>query len=541
MSRAVWSVVLAWAALSTCALGFAGRNLDVPGLYYDEAIQATPAAEFLRPGGRPLQVPGARSAWLFGGWFPVLTQPYMGALKSQLLIPVFAAFGADSDVLRLTTLMWGCLALLAAMGLAARLFGAPVAIATGVLLASDPSFVFASRHDWGSGALALLLRCAGFAAVASAWPRRAAAPLFGAGLLLGLGIYNKIDFAAALAGAGLGAAAAVSPGRLVRDLRAAPRAVAALAAGLALGAAPILAALADVLAASRGMAHSAGARGSDFAEKLAAWRHVLDGSYFHRLLLSGGSFERMSLVPDAASGALLAVCLASAAWLALHCLRREREAGVVFALVTALATFAALLAIPRASRIHHVLNVYPFPHLLVAVAAAALWRERRLALRALAVAGVGLAVAGSLRVDGRVLATALETGGSGRWTGAVAELGRALPPGVAVTSLDWGFDAPLRLLRPDLELDEPVWRMFGAPGATHVLRGEPGHVVLVWAPGFEVFPFGTALVAALRLLPPGAVEVTEHTDRLGAPAFVSVRFARRHELVYRGGFEVRLR
>jgi hypothetical protein len=123
----------------------------------------------------------------------------------------------------------------------------------------------------------------------------------------------------------------------------------------------------------------------------------------------------------------------------------------------------------------------------------------------------------------------------------VAELARALPPGASVTSLDWGFDAPLRLLRPDLELDEPVWRMFGAPGATHALRGEPGDVILVWAPGFEVFPFGAQLAVALRSLPSGAVEVSEHTDRLGAPAFVSIRFARRHELVYRRGFEVRLR
>ena len=118
---------------------------------------------------------------------------------------------------------------------------------------------------------------------------------------------------------------------------------------------------------------------------------------------------------------------------------------------------------------------------------------------------------------------------------------QASPPGASVTSLDWGFDAPLRLLRPDLDLDEPVWRMFGAPGATHVLHGEPGDVVLVWAPGFEVFPFGAQLAAALRSLPPGTVEIAEHTDRLGAPAFVSIRFARRHELVYRGGFEVRLR
>ena len=42
--------------LCAAVLGFAGRHLETPGLYYDEVIQATPASEFLREGGRPSQV-----------------------------------------------------------------------------------------------------------------------------------------------------------------------------------------------------------------------------------------------------------------------------------------------------------------------------------------------------------------------------------------------------------------------------------------------------------------------------------------------------
>ncbi len=80
-----------FAVLCLAVLLLGGRQLDAPGLYYDEVIQATPASEFLREGGEPLSIPGAHNSWLFGGWFPLMTQPYMGALKSQLLIPGFAA------------------------------------------------------------------------------------------------------------------------------------------------------------------------------------------------------------------------------------------------------------------------------------------------------------------------------------------------------------------------------------------------------------------------------------------------------------------
>ena len=98
-----------WLALGALALAFAARDLSAPGLYYDEVIQAEQAREFLDANGRPLQVPGADSVRVFGRWLPVFTQPYMGALKSQLLIPSFALFGASGASLRVTTLVWGLL------------------------------------------------------------------------------------------------------------------------------------------------------------------------------------------------------------------------------------------------------------------------------------------------------------------------------------------------------------------------------------------------------------------------------------------------
>jgi hypothetical protein len=110
-------------------------------------------------------------------------------------------------------------------------------------------------------------------------------------------------------------------------------------------------------------------------------------------------------------------------------------------------------------------------------------------------------------------------------------------------SLDWGFHAPLRFSRPELELEEPVWRMHRArgPGPGVTLLGGPRHVYLVQEPGYEVFDVGHALLEATRQLPVGAAIVREHADRSGQTAFRSIRFSRPHELIYRGSFEVRLR
>ena len=77
------------------------------------------------------------------------------------------------------------------------------------------------------------------------------------------------------------------------------------------------------------------------------------------------------------------------------------------------------------------------------------------------------------------------------------------------------------------------------PGVT--LAGGPQHVYLVQEPGYQVFDIGHALLEAVRGLPMGAATVREHADRNGESAFRSIRFARPHQLIYRGSFEVRLR
>jgi len=538
------SGALGFAAAAALSAWLALRDLGGPGLNYDEVIQALPAAEFLREGGRPLQIPGAKSAWLAGGWFPLMTQPYMGALKSQLLIPVFALFGPSTAVLRTTTFAWGLLGCLFATLFAGRLLGARVAVATGALLALDPAFLFVSRHDWGSFALGLVLRCGGFWLATVGFARRSPAWLAGAGLALGLGVYNKVDLLPVIAAA----AAALLLCQPRAALRGRAREIAAFAAGLAVGAAPL------ATVGLRGAALVGGIAGelrlaTDLPEKLATWRALLDGSYFHRLMLAGGSFESLSDVEGAASG-LFAPALAGSVLLLAWRLATRRpwqraERTVAFALATLALSFAALLLVPRAVRIHHVLNAAPFPQIVVAAAFADLWRmgaASRPALRALAVAGLGLVLAGHVLVDLRTLAEIRASGGRGRWSDALAGFARELAaePGATVVSLDWGFHAPLQFLAPQLDLREPVWRLRGAAAMGTRLEGTPQTVYLVQDPRYRVFDLGQDLLAAAARLPEGVTRVRAHADRSGDTAFLSVRIARPHRLVYRGRLEVEL-
>ncbi len=533
-------------------LGLAARHLEAPGLYYDEVIQATAASEFLREGGRPLQIPGARNTWLFGGWFPVMTQAYMGALKSQALIPAFAAFGATRETLRLTTLLWSLAGLLLAMLWARAVLGLPVALLAGALVALDPSFVWVSRHDWGSFALGFLCRGGGLALVTSGWLRPSRARLAAGGLLLGLGLYNKIDFAVFLAAAGL-ALLIAAPRTVGSALGRCRDRLLCVAAGLAAGAAPLFVALGGALSATRALLSGPSAGVSGWSEKLHTLAVTLDGSYFQRLMLAGGSFERLPQA-DATGSPFLAVFLLSVLALGARLLRAERAGrplrAETFVLVTAVVTALGLLLTPRAARVHHALNLYPFPQLVVASVAVALWKARegslRLAARGLAVAGVAAALAGSLVVNARTLDTIRASGGRGRWSGAVealaAELGGA--PGAAAVSLDWGFHAQLRFAKPELELEEPIWALrrqrLGA-GPIWSRDGTPLHLYLVQLPEYEVFDAGASFLEAVRRLPMGSALIRTHKDGAGDPAFLSVRFARPHQLVYRRGFEVRLR
>jgi hypothetical protein len=538
-------LVAVWLGLSALHLGVSLRS--DPGVYYDEVIQANPARDYLRGYARTKPPPQVTSIEVFGRPFPWKTQPYMGALKSQLLIPVFAAAGATPEVLRVTTTVWGLLAIGVAMLFANALLGLGPACALGALLAFDPTWLFVARHDWGSVSLALGLRMGALLLALRAWRTGGLGAALAAGAAAGLAVYNKVDAVPFLAGAAAGLAAARPD--VVRSLVAERRRRAlglAAAAGAALGALPLIASADRILRASGTLSESSG-----LAVKARVALATLDGSYFHRLIEDHGSFATMLEGPSP-SWALPWALAAGLVVLAVRSLRSGEDARLArFVVVSWAVTQAGLLAVPAADRVHHALNVYPLPHLAVVAAAAWAWRAAPgsgrtasgVARALLVVAGLALLGSGAWTID-RTADLIERTGGRGLWSDASTRLVHALDrEGTTFVCLDWGFHQTLAFQTDHARVLDPVWRLRFArqEGRTWEMRGGAGYVYLVHDGPIDVTGFGAPFLAAVRALDPEQVEVRHWADREGGPALVSVRFRRPHDLLWRDGFEVRLR
>jgi len=549
-SRA-WAAAIVFIVVAFASIASVGRDLDSPGLYYDEVIQAEPAIQFLADDGVPSAIPGARTVRLFGGWFPVLIQPYMGALKSQVLIPVFAVFAPTAATLRISTMVLAAIGVLFAALWVRRILGAQVAWVTTLLLVSDASLLYVARHDWGSFSLGLVCRCGGLLLLTNGWIGRSAARLFAGGLLLGLGVYNKIDFGVFLVGVVLAWAASM-PRALaagVRDLRS--RGLPVLL-GAVLGAAPMIAGAAGVLSATRNVVRRQAQVDGDWSEKIHTLVATLDGSYFQKLILAGGSFERMFDPSRGVQGLLGLAFLVGSGGLCVW-LWRERRRGQprpveTFVLLAAWLIAIGLLLTPRAVRIHHALNLYPFPHIVVAVACVRLGAGRsrgaRVASfrRGLAAAVVFLVVAFNLAVAHQTAATIVRTGGKGRWSSAIGDFAVELgagPPAVAV-GMDWGFAGPMRFASRTLAIVEPIWtlRRMGRSISEWQFDGTRQTVYLVFEEPLAVFGFAPQFLAFAEGLGSDRVSIQRHVDREGDVAFLSIRFAGPHRLIYRDGFEV---
>ena len=551
--RSALLVVAAWLALALVAFAIAAPRVQAPGLYYDEAFLGQQAKDFFEP-GRGVAHPGStREVELFGRSFPLRNAVYLGSLKSQLLIPVFALFGADVMVLRLATLATSLVALLFVMAWARRVLGTAAALLGGVLVASDPTGWFLSLHEWGPFTTLLLCRAAGFWLVTLGWLERRPLAVALGGLWLGLGIYARADFLVVLAGAGL-ALALVRPDVVREALGARRRLLVGLAAAIALGAAPMLVSAGDLLATS---ASPVLGRRGDLAEKLRVLRSLADGSHFHRLMQVGGRFERSFEVeaPAGGFGLALAACAGFALVQgALRLRRRERPGAAAFLLLASLFVTAGTLALPGAVRAHHLLNALPLPQLLVAQIAVACWRSvsgRRPAgwavRSALALAAVALLAGNAARIrDTYALVTA--TGGRGWWSDALREPAAELESDARRrgVSLDWSFHEPLLFLTHRAKLVEPIWGIRAAARAEGEWRfaGAAGDVYFVHDREWDLFGFGPAFLAAARALAvrrPDALEVRAHRDRAGGIAFHTVRLALDHEIAYRRIFRIRLR
>lgn len=212
--RVIVAVCLGW------YVGCSLYQLALPGLEYDEAIFGPPALGYTQdfltgPAGVAVDSPARFSPIAFTPFaprfgsceVPLMVTPYQGALKVHLLAAVFSLWGVSPWTLRVPNVLLGGVTLVLFFALLARVWEPGVAVLAVVLLATDPSYLFYTRHDFNPSAWLLLL------VIAPLWCLVRGETAGGrrgwwaaAGVLFGLGVYNRLDylwFLVALAGTGL--------------------------------------------------------------------------------------------------------------------------------------------------------------------------------------------------------------------------------------------------------------------------------------------------------------------------------------------------
>jgi len=440
--------------------------LDLPGLQYDELLFVNAALG---------NVDGTFVAWqvqLLGKKLPLMLMEYIGALKALLYAPIFTLFGMSPTTVRLPVVLVGLITLLVTYALVQRIFGRWVAVLTLLLLATDPTFIFANKLDWGPVSLLLLLEVSSLYFLWRWITGGEPYSLVLAGFLLGLGLYNKVIFiwyiAAALVALLLcfheRVRRSLTPGRLFLAVSA-----------FLLGCLPLIA-FNIALPMGTFMHQKVVARdwSASLTYRYRLFRTTLEGSAVYDVVNHASVGEGADLVkvrpgntldllisglgrlPIKATLMPYALVLALVLILVLHLLKQlEHNREILFFLLqfALIAIFICLAA--EATGPHHTIAVYPIPHILVAVAlfqlprlGARLGGAKLVAGSLIAVLGVSLLALTQLSIDARYVRSFIVQGGFGSWSDAIYQLNTFAKqhPDKTYLLMDWGFSTPLLLL-----------------------------------------------------------------------------------------------
>jgi hypothetical protein len=437
-------------------------QLDLPGLYYDEALDVVPSMQLLL--GQPVTLERGVGVWVGNIGLPVMIMDYVGAVNTYLTIPFFAVLGVNVYSLRLVTVVLSVITLLLTYRIGQRFFGEAVALLATALLAIHPSFVFWSRMGITVTSVMTVFSLGSLLAFLNWWDRRDGRWFVVGCLLLGLGVWSKLLFLwwiVALVAIGLALLAwqAIEKGsgwsrRLgvtLADVVMRRHFWAGLLAFL-LGASPLIwynvVSGATLVTLQKNLVTTEyGVNNLDLGRNLvAAWdtfRVLLDGSYFW---YQGGPF---------ANDAYLPVFVIGAAGAGLLVATRARQHGR--ALFVSLA-IVGLLIVQSSVTVSghwatHLFISYPFPQLVVAlcaVLAATTWRSGlgRLAGWAVAAALVVPAAAGDLNVDWQYHATMNDSRGLATASNTIYKLAGYLDAqGIRrPVAVDWGFSKNIQIL-----------------------------------------------------------------------------------------------
>lgn len=513
-----------WLVLSVITIAVARQNLSAPGLYYDEAVFAGLAKDFVT-GQKRLHMPGCEVVTISNRRLPIFVQPYLGALKCWMLIPAFALFGPNVAVLRLTTLFWAMLTILCFMLGVRRWLGTWPAIVGGVLLGLDPGWFFLGLLDWGAAVPGLLCRCLAFYLFSVWWQTRQAASLVLAAASLGVGVFNKIDSLVFIAATGI-AALCFYARELWQAIRSKPAVVIGACFAFLMPIGITLPRMSKVLLVAEQTPSLAG----ELKEKLHTLMALYDGSYFYRLMNVGGLFNKMYEQPPASYAPLWLLLAAAIITVASLVRDKHRLRAFGFLLTSLVGATAGVLLLPGAVRIHHAILTFPLPQLLIVTALALVWQPTagwfgRIAVRIAPVIGLVLLVCSQVYTIARTQKLIADTGGRGRWSNALDAFCRENRDAsqLVIASLDWGFNEQIAFLTDGPQLVEPFWAFPRYNGQLPALPPRSGYIYLAHSPEYSLFGYDLSYLNELQTSGE-AVEIQPRSDRQGNAVFYTIRF-----------------
>ncbi len=442
------------------------------------------------------------SITIFHHVIPLMIGTYAGALKAWLYWPILHVFGPNPYSFRVPVVLAGAAAIVLFFRLAQHLAGSRAALLACLLLATDPSFLLTNTYDWGPVAMEHVLLMSGCLLIFS---RR---PVFGF-FVFGLALWNKAVFAWALSGLAAGVAVAYLPE--LRRFLADRRLVARCACAFIVGALPLI--IYNVHSPNATLRTNVQPSVENFHAKLVSLRITLDGSALFGVVVEPDWADkpktprsidgrialwiRKRLGPHDSSlfvYALIFSLLSAPLWW-----QSAGRRAALFAIAFSVVAFFAMAVTRYTGAAHHIVLLWPMPHLLAGIAVAAL-RPRWL------MAGIAtVLVTANLLVINQYLVE-LDRNGAGRlFTDASYALSESFSDsaGDTIYVVDWNIETSLNFLHRGLLKLVPEWPTM-MDSSIEAQRREverilqdPRGIFVARVPGLQQYPDAGNRVVAL--------------------------------------------